>query len=334
VSSSSGLSVRGLSTSWTGRRVLDQVSFDLASGEYATLMGPNGAGKSTLLRVIAGFDRPDEGRVCLAAQDLAGVPPHRRQVGLLFQEPTLLPRRTVWENVAYGPQIQGRTDREVDASVAEMLALLRLTALSERDSEELSGGERQRVALARSLAARPRLLLLDEPLAAVDPELRATLRAEFRRAIRSLGVTALHVTHDREEGLFLGDRVLLLLDGRLAQSGRPEEVFAAPRTDSVARFLGYNLFRRDGRMWAVHPTEVTLGAAADGTPARVLASGAVGDRNLVVLETEDGLRWEVRTPGGAPRPPEGGQVGLRWGRAVPVEGSPAPGSPGPPRRQA
>lgn len=322
MSSPSGLVVRDLTTRWSGRPVLDGLSFQLAPGEYVTVMGPNGAGKSTLLRTIAGFERADGGSILLDGRELQRLPPHRRRVGLLFQEPTLLPRRTVWENVAYGPQLQRRPDAEVDRVVAEMLELLRLTALSERDAGALSGGERQRVALARSLAARPSLLLLDEPFAAVDPELRSALRAEFRAAIRAIGVPSLHVTHDREEGMFLGDRVLLLLDGRIAQSGPPREVHGAPGSEAVARFLGYNILRSEGQSWAVAPTAVRWETDGDGVPGEVIAAGPLGDRELVVVRLADGERWEVRGGGSGPSPAAGDRVRLRWAGRLPLPAAP------------
>jgi ABC-type sulfate/molybdate transport systems ATPase subunit len=174
------------------------------------------------------------------------------------------------------------------------------------------------VALARTLAAHPRLILLDEPLASVDPELRTELRAEFRRVLAHAGVSVLYVTHDREEGLFLGDRVILLEAGRIAQAGRPDEVFRAPATSGVARFLGYNVLRIDGRLEAVHPTAIILGApGASRTIATVLVSGPVGEGWVAYASTGDGSRWEVRGAHGV-APSAGTQVGLDWERSVPL----------------
>ncbi len=316
MSSSEGLEVVDLAVAWNGVRVLDGVTFSLRPGELVTLMGPNGSGKTTLLRAIAGFEPVAAGRVSLEGRDLARVPPHARGVGLLFQEPVLLPRRTVAENLAFGPEVQRLDATLVAARVAEAAERLHLGDLLDRPSEALSGGERQRVALARTLAARPRLVLLDEPFAAVDPELRAELRSEFRRILLREGVSVLHVTHDREEGLFLGDRVLLLDRGRLVQAGRPREVFENPATAGVARFLGYNVAREGDRLVAVHPTEVEL-LAPEGAEveATVVASGPVGDGWAAFLEARDGARWEVRGRSGPP-PVEGARVGLRGRRRV------------------
>ncbi|HEY6238714.1 MAG TPA: ABC transporter ATP-binding protein [Thermoplasmata archaeon] len=317
--SSEGLVVREVGVSWAGRPVLHEVSLSIAPGEFVTLMGPNGSGKTTLLRAIAGFEPLDAGSVTLAGRELTRLPPHRRGIGLLFQDPTLLPRRTVWENVAFGPEVQGLSDDEVARRVREALGLLRLDALAGRRSEALSGGERQRVALARTLAARPGLVLLDEPFASVDPELRSGLRAEFRRVLRGQGISVLHVTHDREEGLFLGDRVLLLDGGRLLQSGTPDGVFHHPRNVAAARFLGYNVVRAGGRSVAVHPTELRLGPPeSGGEPATVLASGPVGGAWVAYLESPGGARWEVRSLSGE-LPAAGESVTVRWTRSIPVE---------------
>jgi len=314
-----GLSVRGLAASWDRRPVLSDVSFTVAEGEFVTLMGPNGSGKSTLLRSLVGLEPIDAGEIRLAGRLLNGVPTHRRGIGLLFQEPTLLPRRTVRENVAFGPEIQGIPNAEVDARVDEMLELLHLAPLADRPSHALSGGERQRVALARTLAARPSLVLLDEPFASVDPEIRAELRAEFRSVLRSRGIAVVHVTHDRDEGLFLGDRVLLLSEGRLVQVGPPDEVYQHPRTRAVARFLGYNVTAGTRGARAVHPSDVRLGASGEGLPGRVLASGSVGRGWVAYVDLSNGERWETRGGEDRPRPPAGEAVTVRWTRDVPLQ---------------
>ncbi len=312
------LSVEGLTVSWDGRPVLASIGFHVDESEFVTLMGPNGSGKTTLLRSLVGLERIDAGEIRLGGRRLNGVPTHRRGIGLLFQEPTLLPRRSVWENVAFGPEIQGIPPSEVRDRVTEMLELLHLTELAERPGLELSGGERQRVALARTLAARPALVLLDEPFASVDPELRAGLRSEFRSVLRSRDITVIHVTHDRDEGLFLGDRVLLLAEGKLVQSGAPDEVFHHPRTRAVARFLGYNVRRVGEGGVAVHPSDVVLAPAGPSPRGRVVASGSVGRGWVAYLDLEDGDRWEVRGDEGRPRPNPGDAVSLGWDHEVPL----------------
>jgi thiamine transport system ATP-binding protein len=305
-----GLEVDGITVLWDRRPVVRDVSFTVAPGELVTLMGPNGSGKTTLLRTLVGLERPSSGHLRLGGRALDGVPTHRRGIGLLFQEPTILPGRSVWENVAFGPEIQGRPRAEVDARVEEMLELTGLSDLADRPGHALSGGERQRTALARTLAARPSLVLLDEPFASIDPELRADLRAEFRRVLRSQGVTVIHVTHDREEGLFLGDRVLLLLEGRLVQIGPPDEVFRRPASAAVARFLGYNVLLDPARSLA-RPSGVSAGFTALVT----IGIGCVADLCLARGES-----WECRGGADRPRPKPGDAVCVAWTREVAVPG--------------
>ncbi len=334
------LCLTSISASWGREEVVHAVSLDVAEGELVSLLGPNGSGKTTLLRVIAGFERPTAGTVELDGQDLAGVPPHRRSIGLLLQEPVLLPRRTVFENVAYAPLLQRRPESEVRATVREVSDLLALAPLLDRPAERLSGGEAQRVALARTLAARPRLVLLDEPFASVDVEIRSGLHAEFRSALRAFGATAIHVTHDREEGLFLGDRLALIFGGRIAATGTPRELFAHPTHPRVARFLGYNVLSTPEGPVAVLPEELRATPTPDAAAGyRVRASGPVGLAYLTVLDASDGRRIELRGPDPLP---VGSTVGLERAEGVPVRrlasdppempGAPAPPSAGGPTR--
>ncbi len=330
MSSSELLRVRGLSVAWEGRPVLDGVGLEVGRAEYVVLMGPNGSGKTTLLRQIAGLDPPGAGSISLRGRRIERVPPHRRGIGLLAQEVLLLPGRTVRENIAYGPEVAGLSSAEVDRRVEELLGLLRLTPLSERLPMQLSGGERQRVALARTLAPRPELVLLDEPLAAVDPELRGELRGELRRVFRELGVAAVHVTHDREEGLWMGDRVLVLLGGRLVEAGPPGEVHAHPHSVAVARFLGYSVLATPAGPRAVHPREVRLVPDGAGIAGRIAAIGPVGGEWLAEVALEEGGRIEVRGSGVAPYVP-GERVHVRWEREVPLPPEEGP-SPSPAQR--
>lgn len=322
------LEVDNLSAAWNGVPALRDVSFEVGEGELLALLGPNGAGKTTLLRAIAGFERPVGGTVRLDGVDLAATPPYRRRIGLLFQDPALFPHRTVFENVAYAPLLQRRAADDVRAEVDRLAALLSLGRLLDRHPNELSGGERQRTALARTLAARPRLVLLDEPFASVDVEIKSDLRTEFREALRASGTAAIHVTHDREEGLFLGDRVALLFDGTLESTAAPDGLFRHPGTARAARFLGYNVFPAPGGALAVHPEDVRVLADANGGPAyRVVARGTTGRRSLTVLKGPAGERVEayVDSPLAI-----GATVHLGWERYEPVAGS-ALGAPAPPK---
>ncbi|MGP8077722.1 MAG: ABC transporter ATP-binding protein [Thermoplasmata archaeon] len=312
------LEVDRLSVAWEGTPVLRSISFAVAPGEFFVLLGPNGSGKTTLLRCLAGLSPASAGSVRFGGEEIVRRPPHTRGIGLMFQESALFPHRSVYENIAYAPLLQRRPRPEVEREVDRVVDLLRLTGFEDRRPDQLSGGERQRVALARTLAARPRLVLLDEPFASIDAELKADLHAEFRRALSATDVAAIHVTHDREEGLFLADRVGLLFDGTLEASGPPREVYERPGTVRAARFLGYNVLPGAAGPEAVHPADLrwSTGGAA-GVPASVVAAGSTGRGRLVVLRTDDGARVELReatVSGLAP----GTKVALAWDRSVPL----------------
>jgi len=232
------LEVSHVSKAFGGTPVLRDVSLSVAEGETVVILGPSGGGKSTLLRIIAGLETPDAGTVVFDGHDLAGVPVHQRGFGLMFQELALFPHLDVFDNVAFGLRMAGLSRAEIEARVDEALALVGLAGFARRDVHRLSGGERQRVALARSLAPRPRLLMLDEPLGALDRALRDRLVGELRAILKGVGVTSLYVTHDQAEAFVLADRIILLHPGRVEQEGTPEAVYRQPATPFVARFLG------------------------------------------------------------------------------------------------
>lgn len=213
-------------------------TLEVGEGELVSLLGPSGCGKTTVLRCIAGFERPDTGRIIVDGQVLNEVPPERRNIGMVFQTYALFPHMTVAENIAFPLMIRGRPREERVRVVKEMLELVRLEGLEDRYPHQLSGGQRQRVALARALAMRPKVLLLDEPLSALDAKIREELRGEIRRIQKTLGITTLYVTHDQEEALALSDRVVVMNMGRIEQVGTPAEIYNAPRTPFVARFVG------------------------------------------------------------------------------------------------
>jgi len=232
------LKIDHLSKSFANTVALAEVSLTLDEGQILCLLGPSGCGKTTLLRLIAGLETPDSGSILFENRDMTGVPPHQRGFGLMFQEFALFPHKNVGENVAFGLQHLKRTE-EIEARVQEMLALVGLTGFERRDVNCLSGGERQRIALARSLAPGPRLLMLDEPLGALDRALRERLMLEIRQILKQLGLTAIYVTHDQTEAFAVADRVAVMNRGRIEQDGPPEHLYYQPATPFVAQFLGF-----------------------------------------------------------------------------------------------
>jgi ABC-type Fe3+/spermidine/putrescine transport system ATPase subunit len=231
-----------VSKNYNATPALVSASLTVAEGEIVCLLGPSGCGKTTLLRVVAGLEQPDAGRVLLDGADLLRVPVHRRNFGLMFQEFALFPHRSVDENIAFGLRMGGAGKRMTAAVIAQrveqMLSLVNLAGYGERSVFALSGGERQRVALARSLAPNPRLLMLDEPLGSLDRALREELMVELRTILKQVGVTALYVTHDQEEAYAVSDRLVVMNRGRIEQVGAPQEVYSRPANEFVARFLG------------------------------------------------------------------------------------------------
>ncbi|MDW8338949.1 MAG: ABC transporter ATP-binding protein [Thermoleophilia bacterium] len=265
------LRVEHVSVSFGERRALDDVSLEVARGEIVTVLGPSGSGKTTLLRVIAGLERPDRGRVLLEGVDLAGVPPHRRGVGLVFQDHALFPHRDVWGNVVFGLRMQGASEEEIARRGRELLALVGLEGFERRSVATLSGGEQQRVALARALAPQPRVLLLDEPLGSLDRALRDRLLEDLADLFERLRLTALYVTHDQAEAFALGDRVAILREGRLAQVGTPDEIWTRPADADVARFLGLGNLRGHA---LIRPEAVRVRPAVDGSRGNAVVRSA------------------------------------------------------------
>jgi putative spermidine/putrescine transport system ATP-binding protein len=222
-----------------GTRALAPATLDIARGETLVLLGPSGCGKTTMLRILAGLEAPDAGgRVLFDGKDMTGVVIEKRNVGMVFQSYALFPNMSVADNIGYGLRIRGVAKAERDARVAELVALTNITGLENRRIDQLSGGQRQRVALARAVAIRPGILLLDEPLTALDAALRDRLRGELNRLLRALGITAIYVTHDQSEAMELGDRIVVMSKGAIAQVGSPREIYFTPRNRFVAEFIG------------------------------------------------------------------------------------------------
>ncbi len=222
-----------------GTHALEPATLDIARGETLVLLGPSGCGKTTMLRIIAGLELPDAGgRVLFDGKDMTPVPIERRNVGMVFQSYALFPNMSVAENIGYGLKIRGVPDKERASRVAELVALTNISGLENRRIDQLSGGQRQRVALARAVAIRPGILLLDEPLTALDAALRDRLRGELNRLLRALGITTIYVTHDQAEAMELGDRVVVMRKGSIAQIGTPREIYFTPKNRFVAEFIG------------------------------------------------------------------------------------------------
>jgi spermidine/putrescine transport system ATP-binding protein len=307
------IALRNVSRRYGELVALEDLSLAIGAGEFFSLLGPSGCGKTTMLRLIAGFDRPQAGRILLQGRDLTEAPPHRRPVNLVFQNYALFPHLSVWDNIAFGPRSQRLPEPEIRRRVGESLEVVRLSELARRRPHQLSGGQQQRVALARALVNAPAALLLDEPLAALDPDLRRTMRSELKRIQREVGITFLLVTHDREEALSLSDRLAVLHAGRLEQVGTPRQLYDQPRSAVVATFLGGANLLPDSsgaglrvlrperlRLRSSPPQDGELGLLArvrelafQGATVEVRLSGAA-DLQLIAIDTSAALPDNLR----------------------------------------
>lgn len=267
---------------------VDGVSLHIAKGEFFSLLGPSGCGKTTLLRMIGGFAFPDEGRIVLDGADVTGLPPNRRPTNMVFQSYAIFPHLNVRDNIAYGLRVERMSAGERNARVDEALAMIRLSGYGERKAQQLSGGERQRVALARALVKRPKVLLLDEPLGALDKRLRETMQIELRQIQRDVGITFIFVTHDQEEALSMSDRVAVMEKGRVLQVADPKTLYERPVSRAVADFIGtMNFF--EGRVVDLSNGKATVGTAALGrVEASMPSTGtfAPGARVLIAIRPE------------------------------------------------
>jgi putative spermidine/putrescine transport system ATP-binding protein len=259
--------VRGLRKNYGSVTALDGVDLTIGRGEFFTLLGPSGSGKTTLLRLIAGFERPDAGIVELGGRDISRVPPYSRDVNTVFQDYALFPHMTVAENVQYGLRVRRVPKAERRERAGRALEMVQLGSLGDRKPTQLSGGQRQRVALARAIVNQPQVLLLDEPLGALDFKLRQEMQIELQHVQREVGITFVYVTHDQEEALAMSDRIAVLSSGRIEQVGTPLEVYERPQTDFVAGFIGIsNLIERDGRHMTIRPEKIRLLAEGEEPP--------------------------------------------------------------------
>jgi putative spermidine/putrescine transport system ATP-binding protein len=289
---SADVSLEGIRKTYGDVVAVDSVDLNVADGEFFTLLGPSGSGKTTTLRVIAGFERPDTGRVTLGGADITEQPPYARDVNTVFQDYALFPHMTVAENVGYGLKVKGVPRRERATQVAEVLKMVRLDGYGDRKPVQLSGGQRQRVALARSIVNQPKVLLLDEPLGALDLKLRQEMQVFLKALQRDLGMTFIYVTHDQEEALTMSDHVAVFNEGRIEQVGSPLDVYARPATEFVAGFVGTsNILERNGRRFSVRPERIELNG--HGEPATVADVVFVGAYTRILVDTEAGERLTI-----------------------------------------
>ena len=232
------ITLKDIAVSFDGEQVLKNFNLTIGDGEFVTLLGPSGCGKTTVLRTIGGFVTPDSGDVFFGDEKINNVPPHKRAVNTIFQKYALFPHLNVYENIAFGMRLKGKKEDEIQKTVTEMLHMVNLNGMAHRGVGQLSGGQKQRVAIARALANEPKVLLLDEPLSALDLKLRKDMQNELKKIQQAIGITFIFVTHDQEEALILADRIAVMEHGHLLQLGTPEEVYREPTNDTIASFLG------------------------------------------------------------------------------------------------
>ncbi len=274
---------------------VDRIDLEVGHGEFFTMLGPSGSGKTTTLRLIAGFDLPDSGRVELGGEDVARRPPFERDVNTVFQDYALFPHMTVLDNIAYGLKVKGTAKAQRREQAGEALEMVRLPGVGGRKPAQLSGGQRQRVALARAIVNRPRVLLLDEPLGALDLKLREEMQIELKRIQREVGITFVYVTHDQDEALAMSDRLAVFNEGRVEQVGTPAEVYERPTSEFVAGFVGVsNLLERGGRRFTIRPEKVRILSESEPADGLDVESGTVRDVSYVGQRT----RYEVALDGG------------------------------------
>lgn len=330
--------LEGVTKRYGALTALDGIDLAVERNEYVSLLGPSGSGKTVLLRAIAGFEAPDAGRVIVNGQDVTHLPAHKRGIGFVFQNFALFPHLSVHDNVAFGLLNGGKQFDAIPRRVADVIKLVGLSGLEDRGIGQISGGQKQRVALARTLVTEPRLILLDEPLGALDANLRARMRGELRHIREQLGVTFLHVTGSETEALAMGDRVVVLDKGHIAQFGEPDQVYHSPATPNVAKFLNrYNVIEgklagekfesRYGALgfgkkipsreqaYVIRYDRITPGAEGQGIPARFVTSEYLGSSIMYFFEAEGGQVVEVEhhLSNGAPQNFEANATYvLRW----------------------
>jgi ABC-type Fe3+/spermidine/putrescine transport system ATPase subunit len=308
----------GVTKRFGSMAAVDGIDLEVHPGEFLSLLGPSGCGKTTTLRLIAGFERPDEGEVRIGGKDVSRVPPYRRDVNTVFQSYALFPHLNVLDNVSYGLKQRGLVRSEQRGRATEMLELVRLAGLEGRKPRQLSGGQQQRVALARALVMHPRVLLLDEPLGALDLKVRKELQIELKRIQEEIGITFVYVTHDQEEALAMSDRVVVMNGGHIEQIGLPREIYDTPATEWIAGFIGdTNFIRRNGQEVAVRPERLRVVEGGTGLPGTVLTTMVIGPAVQCIVRLDDGQEVLARQQrsglrGGIEALAEGKRVSVSW----------------------
>ncbi|SHH04569.1 putative spermidine/putrescine transport system ATP-binding protein [Kaistia soli DSM 19436] len=295
------LSIERITKTFGATTTVKGVDLAVERGEFVTLLGPSGCGKTTILRMVAGFETPSSGTIRIDGKDVTDLKPHQRKIGMVFQAYALFPNMTVADNIAFGLKVARKNGAEIASRVKEMLELIKLPQVAERYPYQLSGGQQQRVALARALAIKPQILLLDEPLSALDAKIRVSLRDEIRAVQRQLGITTIFVTHDQEEALSMSDRVCVMSEGRIEQLGTPFEIYNYPKTRFVASFVG--------------TLNILSGRVSDGAEGRIVVDGQeiVTSRGLNGASTGDALAVALR--------PEALSIGRANGSSNNLEGT-------------
>ena len=284
------LRLEGVCKSFGDTQVLKGIDLEIKKGEFITLLGSSGCGKTTTLRIIAGLENADAGKVYLEGNDITDLVPNKRDVNTVFQNYALFPHMTVAENIGYGLKIRKRSKEEIEKKVKEMLELVQLSGFEKRMPDQLSGGQRQRVAIARAVANEPKVLLLDEPLGALDLKLRRQMQLELKRLQKKLGITFIYITHDQEEAINMSDRIAVMHEGVFAQIGTPNEIYYHPRNSYVASFVGdANIYKENDQVFAVRAENVLMNGEAEcRLSAEVVEKSYAGGQLRILFRLEDG----------------------------------------------
>lgn len=315
------LKLQNIKKAFGETEVLKGIDLEIHRGEFITLLGSSGCGKTTTLRIIAGLEETDEGSVILDGEDITHAVPNKRDVNTVFQNYALFPHMTVAENIGYGLKIRKKSKEEIQAKVEEMLSLVQLEGYGDRYPDQLSGGQRQRIAIARAVALEPKVLLLDEPLGALDLKLRRQMQLELKRLQKSLGITFIYITHDQEEAINMSDRIAIMNQGVFEQIGTPNEIYYHPETSYVASFVGdANIYRANGKLYAVRSENVLIHGEEECIyDATVLEKSFAGGQLRILFELADGQKITASRYGIDAEVTVGQRMKIGWAEGSAVE---------------